>query len=74
MSDFFHGWRRKAGFVTLLMAIVFMAGWVRSMSGIDVVMILITIPYWSVIWPLGCLSAYLILWPGKPKPKSDRLP
>ena len=30
MSDFFHGWRRKFGVVTLLLACVFMGGWVRS--------------------------------------------
>ncbi|MEI8019196.1 MAG: hypothetical protein WCH39_13415 [Schlesneria sp.] len=32
MGDFFHGWRRKTGCVTLLMAVAFMAGWVRSFS------------------------------------------
>ena len=30
MGDFFHGWRRKIGVVTLLMACLFAAGWVRS--------------------------------------------
>ncbi len=30
MGDFFHGWRRKAGCVTLFVALLFMAGWVRS--------------------------------------------
>jgi len=32
MKDFFHGWRRKAGVVTLVMALAFMVGWVRSRS------------------------------------------
>ena len=32
MGDFFHGWRRKTGIVTLLMACVFMAGWVATMN------------------------------------------
>ena len=30
MGEFFHGWRRKVGIVTLVIACVFMAGWVRS--------------------------------------------
>ena len=30
MGEFFKPWRRKIGLLTLLMACVFMAGWVRS--------------------------------------------
>jgi hypothetical protein len=30
MGNFFEGWRRKLGVLTLLMACVFAAGWVRS--------------------------------------------
>ena len=30
MGDFFYGWRRKIGCVTLVMACVFMSGWVSS--------------------------------------------
>jgi len=30
MSDFFHGWRRKAGCVTLVISSVAMAAWIRS--------------------------------------------
>jgi hypothetical protein len=30
MRNFFHGWRRKAGVVTLLMALVVSGGWIRS--------------------------------------------
>jgi len=32
MGEFFHGWRRKAGCVTLVLATVFMLGWIRSMG------------------------------------------
>jgi len=42
MSDFFNGWRRKIGCVTLMMALVFTGGWVRStfmFDGIEVVSI-----------------------------------
>ena len=31
MGEFFKGWRRKVGVVTLAMALVFMGGWVRSL-------------------------------------------
>ena len=33
MGKFFHGWRRKIGVVTLLMACMFAVGWVTSLSG-----------------------------------------
>ena len=32
MGEFLHGWRRKLGVVTLLMACLFMAGWVGTLS------------------------------------------
>jgi hypothetical protein len=32
MHTFFHGWRRKAGVVTLVMALVFAAIWVGGIS------------------------------------------
>ena len=35
MSDFFKGWRRKTGMVTLVLACAFMGGWVRSRSTYD---------------------------------------
>ena len=35
MGDFFKGWRRKVGLLTLLMACVFMGGWVRSQDRFD---------------------------------------
>ena len=33
MHTFFHGWRRKAGVVTLVMACAMMALWVHSIAG-----------------------------------------
>ena len=30
MGEFFRGWRRKVGVVTLVMALVAMVGWIRS--------------------------------------------
>jgi hypothetical protein len=39
MREFFKGWRRKVGCVTLAMACVFMAGWVRSCIWGDTLMI-----------------------------------
>jgi len=35
MGEVFVGWRRKIGCVTLMMALVFMGGWLRSLTGID---------------------------------------
>ena len=35
MGDFFRGWRRKVGALTLLLALVFMAGWIRSFHEVD---------------------------------------
>ena len=35
MSDIFRGWRRKIGLMTLLLALVFMSGWVRSLTTRD---------------------------------------
>jgi hypothetical protein len=35
MLEFFKGWRRKFGVLTLLMACVFAAGWVRSLIVAD---------------------------------------
>ena len=37
MGDFFHGWRRKIGVVTLVITCVFAAGWVRSFGLTDLV-------------------------------------
>ena len=35
MMDFFRGWRRKIGCVTLLLACVFMIAWMRSLLFLD---------------------------------------
>lgn len=37
MGDFVHGWKRKIGCVTLMMALVFTLGWIRSFAIRDVV-------------------------------------
>ena len=36
MGEFFTGWRRKAGLVTLAMAVVLSVGWTRSIKERDV--------------------------------------
>jgi hypothetical protein len=36
MYEFFHGWRRRVGIVTLVMACCLMAGWVRNYVMCDV--------------------------------------
>jgi hypothetical protein len=35
MREFFHGWRRKAGCVTLVIACLLMGGWLRSLACLD---------------------------------------
>ena len=35
MLEFFYGWRRKAGTITLVMALGFVGGWIRSLSVTD---------------------------------------
>ena len=37
MGEFFHGWKRRIGGVTLLMALVLTLGWIRSFAIRDVV-------------------------------------
>ncbi len=39
MGEFFKGWRRNVGAVTLVTACVLTAGWVRSLSTTDVIMV-----------------------------------
>jgi len=56
MGDLFHGWRRKAGCVALAMACVFAAGWVRSMTVSDVVLL----PNRNILWG-GSYDGYLWL-------------
>jgi hypothetical protein len=38
MGEFFKGWRRKVGSLTLVLALVFMVGWVRSFYVSDVIL------------------------------------
>lgn len=44
MREFFRGWKRKAGLVTLVLACVFAAGWVRSLDKMDDV----DLPDWGI--------------------------
>jgi hypothetical protein len=37
MSEFFKPWRRRIGIVMLVFALVFLGGWVRSQSTVDVI-------------------------------------
>ena len=39
MAEFFRGWKRKVGCVTLLMALMLVAGWVRSEAIRDFIML-----------------------------------
>ena len=48
MGEFFRSWRRKIGVLTLLMACLLMAGWVRSLSTID----WLTLETWNSFWRL----------------------
>ena len=108
MCDFFHGWRRKAGCVALLIATIVTFAWKRSWmvpevvhsywcrdyvdfiafrsengnircvrsswdSGEETRKEEWRIPYSAVAIPLTLLSAYLILWPGKRKPKPPQI-
>jgi hypothetical protein len=35
MNEFFNSWRRKAGVLLLLLACLFMAGWIRGLKTVD---------------------------------------
>ncbi len=35
MAEFFHGWRRKFGLLTLLLTLMLLGGWVRSLNRIE---------------------------------------
>jgi hypothetical protein len=45
MREFFRGWRRKVGVLSLVMACLFAAGWVRSMYSNDFVFIEFGFPF-----------------------------
>jgi hypothetical protein len=61
VGNFFKGWRRKIGISTLVIALTFMVGWVRSLSIIDVfnfptgtyTAIAISTAGYSVNWRIG---------------------
>ena len=69
MGEIFHGWRRKAGCVALMMACLALNGWLWALhmpersSATEFL-------YGFITLDLTLLSAYLILW--KPR-KRDRL-
>jgi len=70
MGDFFKGWRRKMGVMTLVMALVFMAGWVRSLTCYDAV------GYrWSNVEQVDFISfqSVLYLWNQYPSATSTTL-
>ncbi|MBS0201250.1 MAG: hypothetical protein JSS49_00015 [Planctomycetes bacterium] len=85
MREFFKGWRRKVGCVALVVASLFMiwindpaiVGF--SIAVTDVSLFEdrhaeshdynVEIPNWSTIIILSLLSAYLILWRPRKKPK-----
>ena len=37
MGEFFKGWKRRSGLLTLVMALVLLGGWVRSLSIYDII-------------------------------------
>lgn len=56
MGNYFTPWRRKAGVMSLVVACVFMGGWVRSMFRADCIGIR---PYQSVVCSVGSYSGLL---------------
>jgi len=52
MGEFFKGWRRKTGVVTLVMACVFMSAWVRSQTTIDIGVLCLIQPH--VLGVMSC--------------------
>jgi len=55
MREFFHGWRRKIGVVTLVMACVLMVGWVRSPETCD----LLCPAKW--LWLASCRGGMIVV-------------
>ncbi len=54
MHTFFHGWRRKTGVVSLVMACVFTVGWMRSRVALD-----------SVAFAVGGRQYQICSWRGR---------
>ena len=55
MGEFFHGWRRKTGCVTLLMALLAMGAWVRGLFGDNYPSALATIRIPGVAGGFSCI-------------------
>ena len=76
MSDFFKGWRRKIGCVTLVMALVAMAGWVRSLLRQDIVSINVFPQQIAVESNLGTLHLFryenFVIWVQRGMPPITR--
>ena len=49
MGEFFRGWRRKAGLATLAMALLLMAGWMRSYMNQEYVYVHRTPSHYKII-------------------------
>src|SRR4051794_6194337 len=49
MGDFFTSWRRKVGLLALCMALLFIGGWIRSLSIVDV-----------FVFPMGTHTAFAL--------------
>ena len=53
MGEFFKGWRRKAGLVTLAMAVVLMVGWMRSYVFHDELLLFFRMSYYELVSDQG---------------------
>ena len=62
MQEFFHGWRPKVGCVTLAIACVFLTGWVRSLTELDIIVRLNPHTTFVVLSANGTLS-WETMWP-----------
>jgi hypothetical protein len=67
MSTSFHGWRRKAGCVVLVMALALMALWVRSRSVSDLAIVVVGQRLHTV-----CTSEGVVVWVGRDSHSLDR--
>ena len=57
MGSVFHGWRRKVGLLTLAMALMFMGGWGRSLSILD----LFSVPDGSgMVWYITLDNGFVV--------------